>query len=127
VKVVAYDSWLNSGESVSESLFSIQSELGVEVAPVAAKPELLQNVPNPFNPVTNIEFRLPKSARVMVRIYDVAGGLVRTLVDDVRAAGEHSVAWRGEDEGGAPVASGVYIYVLETPGCSVSKKMVLLK
>ena len=127
VKIVAYDPWLNSGESVTEMPFSIRSEVGAEVVPVAARFELMQNVPNPFNPVTNIEFSLAQSARVTVRIYDVSGSVVKTLVDETRSAGRHSVVWRGEDERGVAVASGVYAYVLEAPGQRLMRKLVLLQ
>jgi beta-lactamase superfamily II metal-dependent hydrolase len=127
VKIVAYDSWLNSGEGTSEAPFSIQSELGTEVVPAAAQLELLQNVPNPFNPVTNIEFSLAQPGRVLLRIYSVTGGLVKTLVDDTEIAGKHSAVWTGEDEHGTPVASGVYTYVLETSGQQLMRKLVVLR
>jgi hypothetical protein len=128
VKVVAYDSSVNPGEGVSETTFSIVSEqVGAEVVPVAAQFELMQNVPNPFNPLTNIEFSLAQPSRVTVRIYDMAGSVVKTLVDDTRSAGRHSVIWRGEDERGKPVSSGVYAYVLEASGQKLIRKLVLLR
>ncbi len=128
VKVVAYDSSANPGESVPETTFSIVSEqVGTEVVPVAARFELMQNVPNPFNPLTKIEFSLTHSSRVTVRIYDMSGGVVKTLADDARPAGRHSVVWRGEDERGAQVASGVYSYVLEAEGQKQMRKLVLLR
>jgi hypothetical protein len=128
VKVVAYDSSANPGEGVSVASFSILSEqVGAEVVPVAARFELMQNVPNPFNPLTSIEFSLAQSSRVTLRIYDMTGSLVKTLVDDTRSTGRHSAVWRGEDERGAPVASGVYAYVLEAGGQKQIRKLVLLR
>jgi len=128
VKVVAYDSSGNPGEGVSATAFSILSEqVGAEVVPVAARFELMQNVPNPFNPLTNIEFSLAQPARVTVRIYDMTGSIVKTLVDETRPAGRHTAVWRGEDEHGTPVASGVYAYVLEAGGEKQMRKLVLLR
>ena len=128
VKVVAYDSSLNQGVGVSESAFSIMSEqVGVGVTPMAAQFELKQNIPNPFNPLTNIEFGLAQPSRVTIRIYDMTGSLVRTLVNEVRPAGRHSVVWTGVDEGGKPVSSGVYAYVMEAGGKKFTRKLVLLR
>jgi len=75
---------------------------------------LLQNVPNPFNPVTTISYDLPVPVpRVRLRIYDLRGRLVKTLTDDHQMAGVKSVVWNGRDDHGGAVASGAYFYVLE--------------
>jgi subtilisin family serine protease len=65
-------------------------------------------VPNPFSPTTDLHFNLPAAADVELRIYDVAGRLVRTLVDGPRPGGENKVQWNGRDETGHDVASGTY-------------------
>jgi predicted SnoaL-like aldol condensation-catalyzing enzyme len=89
---------------------------------------LQQNAPNPFNPATEISFVVPAGgASVSLRIYDVSGSLVRTLVDGHAAAGPHTVRWQGRDDRGQPVASGTYFYQLTAPSFSEMKKMVLLK
>ncbi len=88
---------------------------------------LSQNYPNPFNPVTTIRYSVKKKGPVALRIYDVAGRLVRTLVDDVKKAGSHSAAWDGSNNEGLEVASGVYFYRIEAGGFVKTKKMVLLK
>jgi hypothetical protein len=89
---------------------------------------LQQNVPNPFNPVTKIAFDVPSGgAIVALRIYDVSGRLVRTLVDGYKPAGTRSVSWYGRDDQGRPVASGIYFYHLTAPSFSERKKMVLFK
>jgi 5'-nucleotidase len=88
---------------------------------------LRQNYPNPFNPMTTIVFDLPRSERVHVGVYDVAGRLVTTLVNDVRDAGSHSVVWTGRDEAGNPVPSGTYFYRMDTGSTSRTRTMVLLK
>ncbi len=90
---------------------------------------LAQNRPNPFNPQTEICFRLDSRnpARTTVRIYDTTGRRVRTLVDENLPAGEHRVVWNGKDAAGRAVASGVYFYRITWNGRSETKRMVLLK
>lgn len=78
--------------------------------------------PNPFNPVTRIEFSVPTTQHVRVAIYDVAGRLVQDLVNEVKARGEHVVEW---DAGSLP--SGIYFYRLETGGQSIVRRATLLK
>jgi hypothetical protein len=87
-----------------------------------------QNVPNPFNPRTTIRYDLPEPARVRLRIFDVAGWLVRTLVDnEAIAAGRKEIVWRGLDDGGRQVAAGVYFYRLDAGEFSETKRMTLVK
>jgi len=87
-----------------------------------------QNYPNPFNPTTAIEFTVKERARVTLRVYNVAGQLVATLVDGERAPGvTHRAEWDGRNTTGQRVASGVYFYRLQTKGFTKTKKMVLLK
>jgi hypothetical protein len=83
--------------------------------------------PNPFNPATKIGFALPRDCRVQLRIYDVAGRLVRTLVDRELIAGEHVVTWRGDDNSGRRVASGIYNCRLEAGEFEGSQKVLLAK
>jgi hypothetical protein len=89
--------------------------------------ELKQNYPNPFNPATTITFSLPQESNVSIKIYDVSGTLVRTLVNDNRTAGEYSVAWDGQNDNGVRVSSGVYIYRLEVGNFTQTRRMVMLK
>ena len=96
--------------------------------PGASRPALGQNAPNPFNPATTISFELPAGgADVSLRIYDVSGRLVRTLVHGHGPAGSSSVTWNGEDDQGRRVASGIYFYELRTPSFSDVKKMILIE
>jgi hypothetical protein len=89
---------------------------------------LRQNVPNPFNPTTVIQYDVPETgAQVTLLIYDVAGRLVRTLVDGRKEAGTKRVTWNGDDDRGSRVASGVYFYRMTAPGFEVTKKMVLIQ
>jgi hypothetical protein len=89
--------------------------------------ELEQNYPNPFNPATSIRFSIPEAGVVRLKVYDVAGRVVRTLVDGATGAGRALVTWDGMDETGRRVASGVYFYRLEAPGATLTRKMMLLK
>jgi len=88
---------------------------------------LAQNFPNPFNPSTTIRFDMKAKGPVTIRIYDVAGRLVRALVDEVRDAGSHAAVWDGRNGTGAEVASGIYFYKMETAGFLATRKLVLLR
>ncbi len=88
---------------------------------------LYNNLPNPFNPSTTIRFALPSDQQIRLRIYDVAGRLVRTLADEGFTAGTHDLLWNGKDQGGAQTATGVYFYRLETQDKILTRKMLLIK
>ena len=98
-----------------------------EVIPGTNSDVLRQNTPNPFNPSTRIEFVLPRDMQVTLDIYNILGQHVRTLVNGVRHAGSNAVTWDGRDASGTSVASGVYIYRIEGPGISASKRMVIVQ
>jgi hypothetical protein len=83
---------------------------------------LKQNYPNPFNPVTKISFDIPKTGLVSVRIYDVLGKEVKTLVNEVKTAGSYIV-----DFDASSLSSGAYFYRLESNGFISTKKMMLIK
>jgi hypothetical protein len=83
---------------------------------------LLQNHPNPFNPVTRIFYDIPKSSHVILTVYDVHGRELRKLVNEIKGTGRYSVEFVGTN-----LASGVYFYRLEAEKFSASKKMVLIK
>jgi len=90
---------------------------------------LAQNVTNPFNPATTISYSVPEGAseRITLKVYDLRGRLVRTLVEGIRGAGTYSVYWDGTDESGRQVSSGVYLYRMQAGEFIQSRKMVLLK
>jgi hypothetical protein len=88
---------------------------------------LAQNYPNPFNPSTTIEYRLPSRGNVQVNIYNSLGQLVRSLVNEQREAGTHSVVWDGRDNGGSAVATGAYFYQVRTGDFVQAKRMLMLK
>ncbi|MGD9548528.1 MAG: FlgD immunoglobulin-like domain containing protein [Candidatus Krumholzibacteriia bacterium] len=85
-------------------------------------------MPNPFNPATEISFLVPEGGSpVELRIDDLTGKLVRTLVDGFEPSGMRTVRWSGKDDAGRSVASGTYFYLLTAPEFSEVKTMVLLK
>jgi hypothetical protein len=89
--------------------------------------ELSQNYPNPFNPSTSIRFGLPDEGKVKLVIYNVLGQKVRELINESRSAGYHTAVWNGKNDLGQEVASGLYIYRIESVRGAVSKKMLLIK
>jgi len=85
------------------------------------------NVPNPFGNATSIRFALPDASPVTVRVFNVEGRLVRTLVAQTMPAGRHAVDWNGRDDRGSRAASGIYFYRVEAGAQSAERKMVLLR
>ena len=88
---------------------------------------LMQNFPNPFNPVTTIAFDLTAAGRVRIDIYDVSGRLLATPVDAAKVAGRHQVEWNGKDASGSLVPSGIYFYRMKTAGYEATRKMILVR
>ena len=83
---------------------------------------LMQNYPNPFNPFTRIEFRVLEKTHVKLKVYDILGNLVSTLVDEIKSAGHYSVRFDGSN-----LSSGIYVYRLSYANIGLTKKMVLIK
>jgi flagellar hook assembly protein FlgD len=88
---------------------------------------LEQNVPNPFNPETQISYRVPERAEVRLSVYNVTGQQVAQLVSATLEPGVYRVTWDGRDGVGRAVASGVYFYRLETEAIQLVRKMLLLQ
>ncbi len=88
---------------------------------------LVGNYPNPFNPETVIMFSLDQPGRMRLTVFNLLGQKIRTLADEVKPAGMHSVVWAGTNEMGQPVPSGVYFYRLDTDGKTDVKKMILMR
>ena len=86
-----------------------------------------QNFPNPFNPITRIDYNLKESGNVYVKVFDVLGKNVKTLVQDFQNVGSHSVYWDATNHVGEPVTAGMYFYVIESKNFNQTKKMILLK
>ncbi len=89
--------------------------------------ELQGNYPNPFNPSTTIRYSVKEATPVTIGIYNVKGQLVKTLVNEDKSSGNHSVVWNGRDNNNQAVSSGVYFYKMLAGKYSSTKKMILMK
>ncbi len=104
--------------------------VGIDDEPLAAEISgfrLAQNFPNPFNPITYIEYEIVESTEVALTIFDLLGREVRQLVAERKSPGIYRARWDGRDGVGKPAASGVYIYRLVAGGRQFAKKMVLMQ
>jgi hypothetical protein len=91
------------------------------------KYEIDQNFPNPFNPFTQIKYSLAKETHVRIKIYNILGQNIATIVDELQRPGEHIIYWDGKNDNGDEVASGLYLYMIDAGDYKKSKKMMLLK
>jgi hypothetical protein len=88
---------------------------------------LLGNYPNPFNPTTTIRYTLGTKTSVSVRIYDLLGREIATLVDEVQEAGEHAVQWDGKNQNRNTVSTGIYIYRIQAGNLFESGEMIFAR
>jgi len=88
---------------------------------------LSQNYPNPFNSETIIRYQLPKSCKVNLRILNLLGQEVKTLLDERMEAGFYNVSWNGRNDSGASVASGIYLYCIEAEKFRQVRKLIILR
>jgi plastocyanin len=114
-----------ASQAVSES--SIGTEQILADQDIAQQTKLLGSYPNPFNPSTNIQYSLGQESHVTLRVYNSVGQEVATLVNEFQGAGNKTVTWNGKNNSGSSVASGLYIYTLETGGVVLSEKILLMK
>lgn len=125
-----HDGW-RTGMATFPILTAVEPDPGSGPPPAAppAPARLEQNRPNPFHPATVIGYSVPVGARqrVAIRVYTVAGRLVRTLVQRADEPGYHEVRWDGRDDHGRPAASGVYLYRAEIGPAVLTRKMALLR
>jgi len=96
-----------------------------EVLPSEFK--LYSNHPNPFNPVTTIQYDLPSDGLVNVLVYDMTGRMVKTLVNGLQNSGQNYIKWNGTNDNGEQVSAGLYLYTIQIGEYIETKKMVLLK
>lgn len=111
---------VNSGFETSDARLDNSAVLPAEYS-------LGEAYPNPFNPVTHIEFAIPESGLVKLAVYNVLGQQVRELVNNPLNAGRHLVRWDATNDAGLKVASGMYVYQIEVNGFSQAHKMILVK
>ena len=121
------------GEGVNEFVDFGQHSME-DMATVGDQPEVTPEinrlhdaVPNPARPGATIRYSIGKTEHVLLRVFDVEGRYVKTLVDEVKQPGGFEASWDGTNAAGEPVTSGVYFYQLETPGFASAKKSVVLK
>lgn len=89
--------------------------------------ELSQNYPNPFNLSTNIKYDLPKSTDVSIKIYNTLGQLIKTLVEEEQPTGSYTIQWKGTNDYGHAVISGIYFYKIRTNDFIKNRKMILIQ
>ena len=104
--------------------FSVTSTTTVKADPTARPTEFMldQNYPNPFNPTTSIRYSLPTAGNVTLKVFDIIGKEVTTLVNGYQQNGQYTVTFNASN-----LSSGMYFYRLETGSTTQVKKMVLLK
>ena len=105
---------------VESMLLNILSQIPSEFA-------LGQNYPNPFNPITRLDYLLPRRSDVSIRVYNMLGQEIITLLEQEQSYGKYSVLWNGLDKSGKQVASGVYFTELKAGSIRKTRKMLLLK
>jgi hypothetical protein len=117
----------SSGYS-NKGVFHVGGATGVnEENIIPAKFEVFQNYPNPFNPSTTIKYGLPAAANVTIKVYDMLGQEVKTLVNEYKNAGTFNVQWNGDNKSGSKVSSGTYIFRVVSGSNIQTIKMILLK
>lgn len=124
---VPNDSWGYGKLDILSVLSMTPTAVEAVNSPPAARFTLSNAAPNPFNPRTSVMLDLARAGWVSVRVHDVAGRRVRTLVADRLPAGRRTVAWDGRDDRGGAVASGVYYVVVSVDAEHVTRKVTLLK
>lgn len=88
---------------------------------------LHQNYPNPFNPTTKIFYDVPKETRVTLKLYNVIGQEVVTLVDEVQSVGYKSIEWDARETDGKEISSGVYFYTMKADDFVMTRKLILIR
>ncbi|MDP8202468.1 MAG: C25 family cysteine peptidase [Candidatus Tenebribacter burtonii] len=88
---------------------------------------LRQNYPNPFNPFTRIEYDIPKAGKITIKVYNIKGQYVKTLINEHKELGAYEIYWDGTDDKNRNVSSGVYLYQLESNSTTKTNKMILIK
>ncbi len=131
VRAIAGQSFAGTSKQLNAQIVSsLLGDTAFRAAPVGVEQvdqvpmqfALEQNYPNPFNPTTVISYQLPVAGKILLKVYDVLGREVATLVNEVKPAGNHSVQWNAQGR-----ASGVYFYRLNTKDFVQAKKLLLLK
>lgn len=107
--------------------FDDVEERRIEITAVPDKFALEQNYPNPFNPETKISYQLPVESHVSIKVFNLTGQLVRTLVEEFKTAGVYTVVWEGRNDTGLSLPSGAYFYRINAGDFQQTLRMILLK
>jgi hypothetical protein len=118
-----YSAYSSNGSFHTAGTTGIKNETNL----IPTKFEVFQNYPNPFNPSTIIKYGLPEAANVTVKVFNMLGQEVRTLVNDYKNAGTFNVQWNGDNNSGQKVTSGIYIFRVTAGNNAATMKMILLK
>ncbi|MBK7227979.1 MAG: T9SS type A sorting domain-containing protein [Ignavibacteriales bacterium] len=122
----ADNQYLFAGTSASSiwrrPLSQVVTDINDEIIAHPSEFSLGQNYPNPFNPITKIKWQSPESGHQTLKIYDVLGNEVATLVDEIKPAGSYEI-----DFNASQFSSGLYIYTLQAAKFTSTKKMILIK
>lgn len=121
---------LGDGNAIVTQLWIRQTGVGFSPSSIAEMPRtysLQQNYPNPFNPSTTIRYALPEDAAVTLKVYNINGQEVATLVNERQTSGSYEVRFDASNGGGGRLASGVYLYQVRAGNFTETRKMVLLK
>jgi hypothetical protein len=124
-----------AGNGLASNYASLSVEFFMDPALAAVRDDgavpaafaLEANYPNPFNPSTTIAYSITKSGFVTLRVFNLAGQTIRTLVNEVQEPGRWLQEWDGKNTQGEPAPSGVYLYQLKTDDFEETRKMVLMK
>jgi hypothetical protein len=123
-----YELWMSCvSRGIAVLTVPFQVPVAVDDGIGASSLALGRNQPNPFRSSTLISFALPREEYVRLCVYDVAGRLVRTLVDGGMQTGNHAVEWNGRDESNRSVGSGIYFFKLDTPETELRRSMILVR
>ncbi len=107
--------FLNPANAIGDQVQSAEAKLNFSI------------YPNPFNPVTTIQFNLEKKSQVVITVYNLRGQKIRSIQNNILERGKHSFTWKGDDDSGNKVASGIYLAQLSTESFKKIKKMIVLK
>jgi hypothetical protein len=114
-----------SGDLVFEERGTGVMQLSVNSIPSSYK--LYDSYPNPFNPVTTIQYELPKAGMVSLIVYNILGDAVYTLTSDYKEPGSYQVNWDAKNHNNKPVSSGIYFIVMKAEGFTQTNRVMLLK
>jgi hypothetical protein len=107
------------------SLTGVEEEGSLSTLPTEFT--LKQNYPNPFNPSTTIEYTLPKTTSINIKVYSLLGTEIAVLKEGIESAGKYSLQWNGKTNDGMQAASGIYFIRMESGLFKMTRKIVLMK